>query len=170
MCSIFSFFNELPRQSPVSASHWPTVQEYLSQFDPIRKSMTGAIPKMLSASQSHIPVPYRIKFTARNGRTRDAITTPLLRQNDVAMSFWRINDVIVTSCVTVAVWWYPTKNLNHCCPRHHGIERVTATSMVKQSNKVHVLGKKKISFEKLKHTRTSSIPYKILFANKTIIL
>ena len=32
-------------------------------------------------------------------RTRDAITTSLLRQNDVAMSFWRNNDVIIALCV-----------------------------------------------------------------------
>ena len=37
-------------------------------------------------------------FTASQ-RAHDAITTSLLRQNDVATSFWRHNDVIITSCV-----------------------------------------------------------------------
>ena len=32
-------------------------------------------------------------------RGHDAMLTPLLRQNDVAMSFWRNNDVIIMSCV-----------------------------------------------------------------------
>ena len=31
-------------------------------------------------------------------RTRDAIITPLLHQNDVATSFWRYNDVVIASC------------------------------------------------------------------------
>ena len=31
-------------------------------------------------------------------RAHDAITTSLLRQNDVATSFWRNNDVIISSC------------------------------------------------------------------------
>ena len=31
--------------------------------------------------------------------TRDAIKTALLRQNDIAMSFWRNNDVTTASCV-----------------------------------------------------------------------
>ena len=33
-------------------------------------------------------------------RTRDAIITSLLSQNDVATSFWRYNDVIITSRVS----------------------------------------------------------------------
>ena len=32
-------------------------------------------------------------------RTHDVIITSLLRQNDVATSFWRNNDVVITSCV-----------------------------------------------------------------------
>ena len=32
-------------------------------------------------------------------RTHDAIITVLLRQNDVATSFWRNNDIIIASCV-----------------------------------------------------------------------
>ena len=32
-------------------------------------------------------------------RTHDVIITSLLRQNDVARSFWRNGDVIITSCV-----------------------------------------------------------------------
>ena len=34
-------------------------------------------------------------------RTRDAITTSSLRQNDVATSFWRNNDVVIASCAYV---------------------------------------------------------------------
>ena len=35
----------------------------------------------------------------RSQRTRGAIIASLLRQNDVMTSFWRNNDVIITSCV-----------------------------------------------------------------------
>ena len=35
----------------------------------------------------------------RTQRTHDAIITPSLRQNEVAASFWRNNDVIIGSCV-----------------------------------------------------------------------
>ena len=38
-------------------------------------------------------------------RTHDAIITPLLRQNDVATSFWRNNDVIVASRVRRSGTW-----------------------------------------------------------------
>ena len=37
--------------------------------------------------------------------TRDAIITSLLRQNDIATSFWRYNDVIITSCVRWILIW-----------------------------------------------------------------
>ena len=36
---------------------------------------------------------------ALSQRTHDVMITSLLRQNDVAMSFWRNNDVVITSCV-----------------------------------------------------------------------
>ena len=37
--------------------------------------------------------------TKASKQIRDAIIASLLRQNDVATSFWRDNDVIITSCV-----------------------------------------------------------------------
>ena len=37
-------------------------------------------------------------------RTRDAIITSLLRQNDVVTSFWRNNDVIIASCDPLGLW------------------------------------------------------------------
>ena len=42
-------------------------------------------------------------------RARDVIITSLLRQNDVATSFWRYYDVIITSCVSwvVNTWHTP---------------------------------------------------------------
>ena len=49
--------------------------------------------------------------------TRDAIITPLLRRNDVATSFWRNNDVIVTSCVRweAVKWGQGSRHLSNFC-------------------------------------------------------
>ena len=41
---------------------------------------------------------------SENQRTHDAIMMSLLHQNDVATSFWRNNDVVISSCVR----WEPT--------------------------------------------------------------
>ena len=38
------------------------------------------------------------KLTEPSQRTHDAIMTSLLRQNNVATSFWRNNDVVIASC------------------------------------------------------------------------
>ena len=48
------------------------------------------------AISNHIYLWFRNR---RSQRTHDAIKTSLLRQNDVATSFWCNNDVIITSCV-----------------------------------------------------------------------
>ena len=44
--------------------------------------------------------------------TRDVIIASLLRQNDVATSFWRNNDVIITSCIR-GDWRLPSFSRNH---------------------------------------------------------
>ena len=44
----------------------------------------------------HKALPIDLSYTQR---TRDAIIASLLRQNDVATSFWRNNDVIIARCV-----------------------------------------------------------------------
>ena len=72
------------------------------------------IPKFLFVWRSHqniscfylnVPVIYQTTRTIWGycgkwftQRTHDVIITSLLRQNDVAMSFWRNDDVIITSC------------------------------------------------------------------------
>ena len=45
-------------------------------------------------------------------RTRGVIITSLLRQNDVATSIWRNNDVIIASYVRWASTVHPTKLVN----------------------------------------------------------
>ena len=58
-------------------------------------SFKTAILLLLSVRHGNIHPP---SWTASQ-RTHDAITSSLLRQNDVATSFWRNNDVIITSRV-----------------------------------------------------------------------
>ena len=52
--------------------------------------------------------------------THDVMITSLLRQNDVATSFWRNNDVIITSCVrwddSVVLHPGPTTLTTHVTP------------------------------------------------------
>ena len=50
--------------------------------------------------------------TETSQRTHDVILTSLLRQNDVVASFWRNNDVIITSCVGSVYTW---PELGHHC-------------------------------------------------------
>ena len=48
-----------------------------------------------------------------NQRTHDVMITSLLRQNDVETSFWRFNDVIITSYVRwqgLSPLWFVNKN------------------------------------------------------------
>ena len=62
------------------------------------------------------PKPFSIQDCNITQRTSDAIITSLLCQNDVAMSFWHNNNVIITSCVLWAVttrWRYHSRALNH---------------------------------------------------------
>ena len=57
----------------------------------------------------YVPVAWSVLTTQR---THDAIITSLLRQNDVATSFWRNNDVIIASRVRweprtgMVIWWH----------------------------------------------------------------
>ena len=48
-------------------------------------------------------------------RTHDVIITSLLSQNDVATSFWRNDNVIITSCVhwDMKNWWYNHNKTNN---------------------------------------------------------
>ena len=61
-----------------------------------------------------------IKVLTHSQRTHDVIIMSLLRQNDVATSFWRNNDVIITSRVrwAVAYWcqrpWSPLVQVMDC--------------------------------------------------------
>ena len=61
--------------------------------------------------------------TESSQRTHDAMITSLLRQNDVATSFWRNNDVIITSCVHWNVSFFlATANIRDCvCPEECSI-------------------------------------------------
>ena len=56
---------------------------------------------------------------ARCQRTQDAMITSLLRQNDVA-TFWRDNDVIITSCARWDTSSWAMYNNNTLRPRQNG--------------------------------------------------
>ena len=56
----------------------------------------------LNKNMQHIP---RIMYMPTQ-RAHDTMITSLLRQNDVATSIWRNNDVIIVSCVRWEVLWY----------------------------------------------------------------
>ena len=45
-------------------------------------------------------------------RAHDARITSLLRQNDVPTSYWRQNDVIITSCARWVSEWHVDKCVN----------------------------------------------------------
>ena len=62
-------------------------------------------------------------------RAHDVIITSLLRQNDVATSFWRNNDVIITFSVR---WVYPRCcSKRSCCIHHDSVTFLRHTYLVR---------------------------------------
>ena len=62
------------------------------------------------ANSSFSAVAITLPFAEWIQRTHDVMITSLLRQNDVAVSFWRYNDVFITLCVH---WELLTLSLQH---------------------------------------------------------
>ena len=76
---------------PVNSPHkWPVTRK-MFPFD----DRHHVIPEV---SWVRHAIPPMDRYTSLTQRTHDVIITALLRRNDVATSFWRNKDVVITSC------------------------------------------------------------------------
>ena len=80
---------------------WDTIKIVFSSF--LVCSLNGQISVDWTlvghSNVSHLSIMHVWPFIHVTQRTHDTIITPLLRQNDVLMSFWRNNDVMIALCV-----------------------------------------------------------------------